>query len=72
MAEDVTLLEVKEAIDEQNKDFKTFRDVNDRRLKDLEEKGSSDTLDEEQLARINKGLDAMEDVQKGFKSQKDI
>ena len=63
---DVTLAEVKEVIEEQGRDFEKFKEINERRLKDIETKGSGDVLDEEQLGRINKGLDGLEDIRKSF------
>ncbi len=36
--------------------FEEFKQVNDRRLKELEEKGVGDVLSEEKLSRINKAL----------------
>jgi HK97 family phage major capsid protein len=63
---DVTLREVKEAIESQNRDFEEFKKVNDRRLDDIEKKGSSDALDEAQLKRINDGLDVLEDIKTAY------
>ena len=53
---------VKSAIEEQGKAFEEFKATNDQRIADLEKKGSTDPLVEEKLAKIEKSLDAQEDV----------
>tara|TARA_Y100001973_G_scaffold17831_3_gene26007 strand:+ start:281 stop:1504 length:1224 start_codon:yes stop_codon:yes gene_type:complete len=54
--------EVKEAVEQIGSAFEAFKQANDERLSDLEKKGASDVLTEEKLARIEKSLDALEDV----------
>ena len=56
------IAEVKKAVDDLNKGFEEFKKVNDRKLADLEKKGSADVLDEDQLKRINAFLDSAEDI----------
>lgn len=65
---EVTLSEVKKAIDDQHRAFEEFKTVNDRRLADIEKKGSSDPLDEATLERMNKGIDELEDIKSNVKT----
>jgi HK97 family phage major capsid protein len=53
-------LETKEAIENLTSSFETFKAVNDRRLKELEEKGAADVLSEEKLGRINEDIDRLQ------------
>ena len=53
---------VKSAIEEQGKAFEEFKVTYDQKLADIKEKGSTDPLVEEKLAKIEKSLDAQEDV----------
>lgn len=55
-----SMSELKEAINGFMGDFEEFKKVNDRRLGDIEKKGSADVLDEQQVERINAGLDKLE------------
>ncbi|MFC7048899.1 phage major capsid protein [Emcibacter nanhaiensis] len=53
-------LETKEALENLTSSFESFKAANDQRLKELEEKGSTDVLTEEKLARINQDLDGLQ------------
>lgn len=53
-------LETKEAIENLTSSFETFKAVNDQRLKELEEKGSTDVLTEEKLGCINADIDRLQ------------
>ncbi len=54
--------EVKEAVDLLAKTFADFRSKNDDRLKEIEKKGSADVITKEELERINKAIDAAQDL----------
>ena len=54
--------DVKSAVDSMGKAFEEFKDTNDKRLADLEKKGSTDPLVEEKLERIEKSMDSLEDI----------
>jgi HK97 family phage major capsid protein len=49
-----------EVFEDLNKSFETFKEKNDARLKELEAKGSADTLFEDQLKKINDAMDAQQ------------
>ena len=51
--------DVATAFDEFMRAFEDFKETNDRRLDDLEQRGASDVVTEEKLARIDRALDEM-------------
>lgn len=53
--------EVRSLIEEINKTFSEFRKANDRRLEELEKRGSSDTLSEAEVEEINTRLTEMQE-----------
>ena len=48
---------VKEAVEDMGKAFEEFKATNDKRLSEIEEKGSADPLTEAKLSEIEKDLD---------------
>jgi hypothetical protein len=54
--------EVKSAVEGIGKAFEEFKATNDKKLADLEKKGSTDPLVEEKLVKIEKSLDSLEDI----------
>ena len=54
--------EVKSAVDKFGEAFEEFKATNDKRLTDLEKKGSTDPLIEEKLDKIEKSMDSMEEI----------
>ena len=65
MSEDI----VKEAISDMGKAFEAFKATNDKRLDEIEEKGSADPLTEEKLGKIEADLDKLEDVNQKLTKQ---
>tara|TARA_B100000686_G_scaffold55286_1_gene59566 strand:+ start:197 stop:1426 length:1230 start_codon:yes stop_codon:yes gene_type:complete len=63
--------EVKEEISNLNRTFAAFQDANDRRLKEIEQKGHPDPLLEEQVGRLNAALDKSQAEFKKAKSRLD-
>jgi HK97 family phage major capsid protein len=53
----MSITEVKARVDQLGSAWEQFKNVNDRRLKEIENKGSSDPLTEQHLSRINGKLD---------------
>jgi HK97 family phage major capsid protein len=60
------LTDVKQAVDAIGTAFEEFKKVNDQRISDLEKKGASDPLLDEQLTRINDFIDKQEDMKAGL------
>jgi HK97 family phage major capsid protein len=60
---------VKEAISDMGKAFEEFKATNDKRLAEIEEKGSADPLTEEKLAKIEADMDKLEDVNQALTKQ---
>lgn len=60
---------VKEAISEMGKAFEEFKNTNDKRLSEIEEKGSADPITEEKLSKIEADLDKLEDVNQALTKQ---
>ena len=54
--------QVKEAVDSMGKAFEEFKSTNDKKIADLEKKGSTDPLVEDKLSKIEKSLDSLEDI----------
>ena len=54
--------QVKEAVESMGKAFEEFKVTNDKKLSDLEKKGSTDPLVEDKLSKIEKSLDSLEDI----------
>lgn len=53
----MSILEVKARVDQLGSAWEQFKQVNDRRLKEVEQKGASDPLTQQHLARISGKLD---------------
>ena len=60
---------VKEAVEDMGKAFEEFKTTNDKRLSEIEEKGSADPLTEAKLSEIEKDLDKLEDVNQALTKQ---
>ena len=60
---------VKEAISDLGKAFEEFKTTNDKRLEEIEEKGSADPLTESKLSKIEEDLDKLEDVNQALTKQ---
>jgi len=60
---------VKEAVEDMGKAFEEFKATNDKRLSEIEEKGSADPLTEAKLSEIEKDLDKLEDVNQALTKQ---
>lgn len=54
--------EIKDAVSSLGKTFEEFKETNDERLAQIEKTGKSDPLVEEKLARIEKDLDKIEEI----------
>lgn len=54
--------EVKSAIESLGKTFEAFKETNDKRLKEVEKKGTADPVTDDKLSKIEKDLDKLEDV----------
>ena len=54
--------QVKSAVEEMGKAFEEFKSTNDKKIADLEKKGSTDPLVEDKLSKIEKSLDSLEDI----------
>ena len=65
MSEDM----VKEAISDMSKAFEEFKTTNDKRLDEIEEKGSADPITEAKLSEIEKDLDKFEEVNQALTQQ---
>lgn len=52
---------VKEVVDLLNKNFAEFKETNDQRIRQIEEKGSVDLEVEQKLSRLNKDIDGISD-----------
>ena len=61
--------QVKNAIDSLGSTFEEFKKTNDERLAQIEKKGSADTVTSEKLARIEKDLDKIEEVNQAVVKQ---
>lgn len=53
----MSITEVKARVDQLGSAWEQFKQINDRRLKEIENKGSSDPLTEQHLSRINSRID---------------
>lgn len=53
----MSIMEVKARVDQLGSAWEEFKQINDRRLKEVEQKGASDPLTEQHLARISGKLD---------------
>jgi len=58
--------ELKGVIEDFGRTFEEFKNANNERLEQLESKGSSDTITEDKLSKIESKLDALEDVNQKF------
>lgn len=65
----VTLDELKESVNEVMTTFSAFKDANDERLAQIEEKGVADPVTVERMKKIDKSLDAFEDLNQRFTLQ---
>lgn len=65
---DEIIASVKNAIDNLGKDFEEFKSANDQRLKEVEKKGSADTLIEEKMGRISDSLDKFTEQKAAFEA----
>ena len=54
-------METKELVEKLNRDFEAFKEANDERLKQVEEKGSADPLVEEKVEKANSAIQQMEE-----------
>ena len=61
--------QVKNAIESLGSTFEEFKKTNDERLAQIEKKGSADTVTSEKLARIEKDLDKIEEVNQAVVKQ---
>jgi HK97 family phage major capsid protein len=61
--------QVKNAIDSLGSTFEEFKKTNDERLAQIEKKGSADAVTSEKLARIEKDLDKIEEVNQAVVKQ---
>ena len=59
---EVDQTQVKEAVESMGKAFEEFKATNDKKLSDLEKKGSTDPLVEEKLSKIEQSLNSLEDI----------
>jgi HK97 family phage major capsid protein len=50
---------VNDAIELMGKDFETFKDENDKRLKEVSKKGSADVITEDKLTKIGESIDTL-------------
>ena len=57
-----SMTEVKDAVDDFGKTFEEFKEANDQRLKEIEEKGQPDVLTEEKFSKLEAKLDSLEEV----------
>ena len=64
--------EVKSAVETLGKTFESFKEVNDKRLNEIEAKGKADPVTEDKLSKIEKDLDKFADMEKSIKAQADI
>ena len=63
--------EVKDVINEMTSTFSQFKEANDRRLNEIENKGHADPLSEDKVNRLNKALSQSEDAVKKTQSRLD-
>ena len=61
--------DVKTAVDAMAGAFEEFKKTNDQRLADIEQKGSSDSVVEEKLSKIEADLDRYESVNQKLTQQ---
>jgi len=61
--------EVKSAVETLGKTFESFKEVNNKRLDEIESKGKADPITEDKLKKIEKDLNKFADVEKGMKAQ---
>jgi len=54
--------ELKTAVETFGKAFEEFKATNDKKIADLESKGSTDPLIEEKLVKIEKSMDSLEQI----------
>ena len=64
--------EVKSAVETLGKTFESFKEVNDKRLNEIEAKGKADPVTEDKLSKIEKDLDKFADMEKSIKAQADL
>ena len=64
--------EVKSAVETLGKTFESFKEVNNKRLDEIEAKGKADPITEDKLSKIEKDLDKYADMEKSIKAQADI
>ena len=64
-------VEIKEVLDGFGKTFEEFKATNDKRLDEIEKKGSADPLTEQKLEKIEEHLKGLEDVQSRINQQAD-
>ena len=62
-------VEVKTAVETLGKTFESFKEVNNKRLDEIESKGKADPITEDKLKKIEKDLNKFADVEKGMKAQ---
>ena len=63
--------EVKSAVETLGKTFESFKNTNDERLKQIEAKGSADSITEDKLKKIEADLDKYSEMEKSIKAQAD-
>ena len=63
--------EVKSAVETLGKTFEAFKETNDKRIKEIESKGSADPIVEEKLSKIEADLDKFSDMEASQKKAND-
>jgi HK97 family phage major capsid protein len=63
--------EVKSAVETLGKTFEAFKETNDKRIKEIESKGSADPIVEEKLSKIEADLDKFSDMEVSQKKAND-
>ncbi|MDD3029971.1 MAG: phage major capsid protein [Alphaproteobacteria bacterium] len=64
----IDMEDVRSATDTLARAFEEYKSVNDRRLADIERRGGADALDDEQLSRMDRTINALQDDVTGLKA----